>query len=103
MPGGWAGSARREQLPHNWQSEIRPRILRRDEYRCTWVDNGARCIEQATDVDHIGDRHDHRDQNLASLCGWHHLRKSSAEGNAARRARPRPSERHETEAHPGLA
>lgn len=100
MPGGWAGSDRRSELPPDWP-QIRARILARDEGRCTWVTEGDRCSEDATDVDHIRDRHDHRPENLASLCGWHHDRKSSAEGNAAQRGRRR-TERHPREAHPGL-
>jgi len=41
---------------------------------------------RATDVDHIipGDNHD--EWNLTSLCSWHHLRKSSADGIVGRKA-----------------
>lgn len=101
MPGGWSDSNRRAELPPNWASEIRPRILERDGYRCTAIlrNNGRRCPDKATDVDHVGDRHDHCDENLASLCEWHHDRKSSAEGNAARK---RISSRRPPERHPGL-
>lgn len=101
MPGHWAGSTRREQLPPNWAREIRPRILTRDNYQCTWVDERAvRCGETASDVDHIRDPHDHSDGNLRALCSWHHARKSSAEGNAARW---RFRARRLVEPHPGLA
>ncbi len=104
MPGQWEGSDRRDELPPGWRTIIRPRILRRDGYRCTWVTEGERCEAQATDVDHIDRGNDHRDENLASVCAWHHGRKSSAEGLAARaaRARYRPTNRRPSEAHPGL-
>lgn len=96
MPGAWEGG--RRVLPADW-ARIRRRVLERDGHRCTWVTDGQRCSERATDVDHIGDRDDHDDDNLAGLCSWHHDRKSSAQGNAAR---VRRTERHPTEPHPGL-
>ena len=100
MPGGWAGSRRRAELPPNWYTEIRPAILQRDGYQCRAVlADGRRCTERATDVDHIGNRHDHRPANLQALCGWHHGRKSSSEGNRAQR---RYSNRRPPERHPGL-
>jgi 5-methylcytosine-specific restriction endonuclease McrA len=101
MSGKWAGSQRRAQLPSNWYTEIRPAILQRDAYRCTEsLRDGTRCAEPGTDVDHIGDPHLHHLSNLRLLCSWHHNKKSSAQGNAARLTPPplrRPSE-----AHPGL-
>lgn len=105
MSGQWADSTRREQLPPNWW-EIRAGILDRDGHQCTAIrtDTDTRCRAEATDVDHVDDRHDHRPENLASLCSWHHDRKSSAEGNAARWAKPRPpTQRFPTEVHPGLS
>ena len=92
MTGGWVGSARRDSLPPGWHA-IRRRILARDHHRCVL------CGAPASEVDHVGDRHDHSDANLRSLCTPHHARRSSAQGNAARwavRAR-RPPEQH-----PGL-
>lgn len=97
----WSSSDRRAQLPSNWQRVIRPRILRRDGHRCTWIDQGQRCTERATEVDHRRRGDDHRDSNLRSLCGPHHATKSSAEGHAARRARP-SRRRRPPEAHPGI-
>lgn len=101
--GQWAGSNRREQLPANWQT-IRRLTLRRDDHRCTWRHEGVRCPEVATDVDHIRPGNDHADENLRSLCGFHHLKKSSAEGGAARAAIWRRNNRkfRRTESHPGL-
>lgn len=101
MPGNWEGSNRRAQLPPNWYTEIRPAILQRDGHRCTErLRDGSRCTEPGTDVDHIGDPHNHQHDNLRLLCGWHHNKKSSAQGNAAR-LRPPPL-RRPPEAHPGL-
>lgn len=101
MPGRWAGSNRRAELPPNWYSEIRPAVLKRDGYRCTaTLSDDTRCIEPATDVDHLGDKHDHRLENLAAKCGWHHRKKTSAQGNAARQRQP--PLRRPPEPHPGL-
>jgi 5-methylcytosine-specific restriction protein A len=104
MTMAWSSSDRRAQLPSNWQRVVRPRILRRDGYRCTWVDHGHRCTARATEVDHRRRGDDHRDSNLRSLCGPHHAKKSSAEGVAARRTgRPvRQPARRPAEPHPGL-
>ncbi len=77
------------------------RVLRRDSYRCQAKDSlGVRCDAYANQCDHIvaGDNHD--EDNLQALCRWHHDRKSSAEGAAARR--PRATQRREPEAHPGM-
>ncbi len=100
MSGGWQGSNRREELPPDWYTRIRPRIIRRDRGECQWrMAVGGICGEPGTDVDHRGDPGDHRDENLQLLCPRHHKRKSSAEGNAARR--PRPSRLRKPEQHPG--
>lgn len=104
MPG-WQGSDRRERLPADWQSSIRPRILKRDGYRCTARDqDGTRCEELATDVDHVRRGDIHEDWNLTSLCSWHHDRKSAKEGAAAA-ARKKAANRkrfRRVETHPGL-
>ncbi len=94
----WSGSARRSTLPRQWQA-IRRTVLDRDGHRCTWVDDGRRCNRPANQVDHLGDRDDHTLANLTSLCAWHHARKSSRQGNDARR---RPTERRAPDPHPGL-
>lgn len=94
----WEGSTRRRRLPPDWET-IRRRILRRDGWRCTAVDDGRRCSRPASDVDHVQHGDDHRPSNLASLCSYHHRKKSSAEGNAARE---RPTMRRPPEPHPGL-
>lgn len=95
MPGGWVGSDRKSQLPAGWESRIRPAIIARDSGRCRWIEGGQRCRERGTDVDHIGDPHDHSLANLRLLCSAHHDRRTSAQGLAAKRAKAaRNVERH---------
>lgn len=96
MPGGWVGSTRAARLPPNWATEIRPRILARDNHTCHLCGGPG-----ADRVDHITPGDDHTDANLAAVHDtvWPHCHryKSSAEGNAAK-----PRERRSPEAHPGL-
>lgn len=94
----WQGSTRRARLPTNWNT-TRQRILDRDGHRCTWIEQGQRCLLEAKEVDHITNTDDHSDSNLRSLCSPHHRAKTQAESAAARwkvKAQ-RPSEKH-----PGL-
>lgn len=103
MPN-WEGSDRRSRLPADWP-KIRRRVLRRDGGQCTALDQaGARCVELATDVDHIEPGDNHSPSNLGSLCDWHHKQKSSREGAAAYAAKRRALEKkfRRTEQHPGL-
>lgn len=97
MPGGWADSHRREQLPANWARQIRPAILYRDNYQCTRLQRGVRCPERATDVDHIRPGGPDTPENLTSLCTLHHRQKTAQEGNNAR-----TRQRREAEPHPGV-
>ncbi len=84
MPGGWVGSDRRERLPADWE-ERRLTVLRESGYRCeVTMRDGSRCRDKATDVDHREAGDDHSHGNLQAICTWHHRRKSSREGNAAR-------------------
>lgn len=93
-------SARAERLPSDWTTR-RVRVLRRDSYKCQARDaTGSKCGAPANQVDHIKHGDDHSYENLQALCRWHHARKSSAEGVAARR--PRPTQRRDPEGHPGL-
>jgi 5-methylcytosine-specific restriction enzyme A len=99
MPWDSGRSARSERLPDDWAVR-RIRVLRRDGYRCqARLEDGGICAHPASDVDHVqrGDNHDLA--NLQALCKWHHARKSSAEGAAARK--PRPTQKRAPEAHPG--
>lgn len=92
-------SDRAPRLPSDWSTR-RVRVLRRDGYRCMARDStGARCGQPANQVDHIVAGDDHSLDNLQSLCRWHHARKSSAEGAAARR--PRARQARDPEPHPG--
>jgi 5-methylcytosine-specific restriction protein A len=99
MPGNWEGSHRREQLPPGWETRIRPAIIARDSGRCRWIENNRRCPEPGTDVDHVGDPHDHSLANLRLLCRTHHNRRSSRQGNDAQRAR----RLRNVEPHPALS
>lgn len=83
-PQPWAGSNRRAELPKDWPRR-RARILKRDGYRCTHTEDGRRCLADATDVHHVGDRDDHDETNLASLCAPHHWAETAAEAAQARR------------------
>ncbi|HEX6968620.1 MAG TPA: HNH endonuclease [Micromonosporaceae bacterium] len=98
MGTGWHGSNRRAELPPDWPA-IRARIWARDHGRCQWPTDTGPCHWPGRDVDHRADPHDHSDTNLWVLCGWHHDRKTAAEGNAARR---RFSTKRPPEPHPGL-
>lgn len=100
MTGQWRGSTRRARLPADWSSR-RGRVLSRDGYQCTATDDyGTRCDEPATDVDHVDPGDNHAEANLASLCGWHHARKSAREGGTAAHVRHAPH-RRPPEPHPG--
>lgn len=95
--GGWADSDRKDFLPPDWW-KIRGQVLKRDGWRCRWIlPSGARCPRKATDVDHMGDRDDHRLERLRSLCADHHKKVTARQAIAARAAkvkkRPRRTER----------
>lgn len=93
-------SARAERLPSDWQTR-RMRVLRRDRYCCQARDSlGVQCGAPANQVDHVLPNDDHDYDNLQALCRWHHDRKSSAEGAAARRPKARQS--RDPEPHPGF-
>jgi 5-methylcytosine-specific restriction endonuclease McrA len=84
-PDAWAGSTRKQTLPVDWD-RLRRAVLKRDGHRCRWMDNGQRCNQPATDVDHIKDRNDHSMSNLRSLCGPHHLKRTSQQAYEAKMA-----------------
>lgn len=101
MAGGWAGSNRRRRLPANWAA-IRQQVIERDGGQCTaTLDDGTRCTNRGSEVDHIrAMTDDHTLAALQLLCRWHHYRKSSREGNMSNRVRVR--ERRDAEPHPGI-
>ena len=90
----WEGSTRRDRLPRNWNSELRPAVFARDGDIC-WI-----CGEPGADeIDHKIQGDDHRLENLAPIHGWRtglqcHARKSAAEGAAARPRLYRSPEPH---------
>lgn len=95
----WEGSDRSSRLPKDWRQR-RAAVLERDGHRCTvQMRDGTRCRDRATEVDHLVAGDDHRLENLRAICTWHHLRKSSGEGNAGR---TRLTSRRAPERHPGL-
>lgn len=96
----WANSTRRQRLPSNW-SFLREQVKKRAGDQCeAYLNNGLRCVEVGTDCDHIVAGDNHSLDNLQLLCSWHHKRKSSQEGQ---RAKKKPiTERHPKERHPGL-
>lgn len=100
----WSTSNRRAELPADWDSTRRPRVLARDGHRCVArMRDGSRCpTTTGLEVDHIGDRLDHEDANLQTLCRWHHRAKTQGESAAARRRRPRERRARPAESHPGL-
>ena len=85
-------SWRASPLPKGWPT-IRRRILERDDYTCQIQLPG--CTGLATDVDHIGDRDDHSDDNLRSGCSSCHDRRTYQQTLA------RPPRRRGSESHPG--
>lgn len=94
MTGKWRGRSatdRASELPPDW-ALIRAEILDRDNHRCVWeLPSGGRCPNQATDVDHINSKWDHSPENLRSLCGPHHDKRTAFQGAreaAAQRALP---------------
>lgn len=91
--GGWQHSTRRDRLPKNWVSVIRPAVLRRDHHQCRLRYEDI-CIGVATEVDHIERGDDHSMGNLQAACQPCHGRKSSQEGDQARPRLNRPPETH---------
>lgn len=56
----------------------------------------------STDVDHIGDRDNHKDDNLRGLCSPCHAKRSSQQGNEAKAAKSAPQQFGQPlEDHPG--
>ena len=89
----WEGSTRRDRLPANWKTEVRPSILERDKHRCQ-LQHEDICIGTASEVDHIVAGDDHAPANLQAICTPCHRFKSSSEGAAARPRINRPPEPH---------
>jgi 5-methylcytosine-specific restriction protein A len=96
---GWESSDRRDRLPTNW-AKVRQEVFKRYGRRCVWrLPSGKQCPREATEIDHIQAKtDDHSIAALRPLCGFHHDKKSAAEGRAAQAAkkasRYRPREEH---------
>lgn len=91
-------SRRRQELPRGW-GRIRAAVLERDGGRCVL------CGGVATDVDHVGDRFDHRLEALRSLCRECHKRRTwlqALEARRERRGRGCRRRLREPGRHPGL-
>lgn len=96
MSGGWSSSNRKSRLPAGW-AKIRARILERDPI-CKICS-----VRPSQFCDHIVAKADlNGPADLQGVCGPCHDRKSSAEGNDAQRANPKPGRKRPPEAHPGL-
>ena len=91
-------SRRRSELPADWPI-IRRDVLERDQHTCQL--HGPRCTTRATEVDHVGDRHDHGRANLRAACHPCHAERTTAQGHAAAR-QARAAAQHPRERHPGL-
>lgn len=99
--GKWAGSERKSRLPSDW-AQRRAAVFKRAGGQCEAPSrDGKRCWRRATDCDHVVAGDNHELSNLRALCKKHHAAKSSAEGVAARTAKP-TSKRPPAEQHPGL-
>jgi 5-methylcytosine-specific restriction protein A len=78
----WAAqSARKASLPKDWW-RIRWQVLERDHHRCQ-IRIPDRCIGVANQVDHAGDRNDHRPENMRAACGPCHAHRSANQGGVA--------------------
>jgi 5-methylcytosine-specific restriction endonuclease McrA len=96
MAGGWRGSDRRSRLPSNW-AKIRAAVLARDS-TCVLCR-----VRPSKFCDHIQAKtDDHSETALQGVCGPCHDQKSSAEGNAAQKANPKPGRTRPPEQHPGV-
>ncbi|MGC9543606.1 HNH endonuclease [Streptomyces sp. UG1] len=93
------GTRRTSPLPADWAAR-RAAVFERDGNRCTWLEDGQRCTQEASDCDHIGDPDDHSLDALRALCGYHHRKRTALQARLARG--PMPSRERPRAAHPGL-
>lgn len=104
MPGGWAGSDRRDRLPKWWPVTVRRIVARDPVCRCLGCPKCSTpkllCARASKEADHIIPGDDHRDLNLRGICRPCHGYKSSQEGAEAKAAKKRPTGLFE-ESHPG--
>ncbi len=87
----WRSSTRRAQLPRNWPA-IRRVILKRDPTcRLRYAEV---CTLTSTEVDHIGDPHNHAVHNLRGVCHACHAKRTQEQARDAVRRRARAPETH---------
>lgn len=102
MPTGWQGSTRRATLGREFFRN-RAAVLRDAGHQCQ-IRYPDICTGAANQADHIGDRLDHRRENLRAACPECHQHRSSQQGGqaAGRRAQARvAARRRPVERHPG--
>lgn len=100
----WARqSVRRASLPKEFFRN-RAIVLKRDGHQCR-IGYPDRCIGTANQADHVGDRNDHRVENLRAACAPCHAHRSAQQGGQAAgqaRAARSAARRRPPERHPGL-
>lgn len=103
MASGWKGSTRRATLGKEY-FRSRAAVMRRDAHQCQIRTPGL-CIGTANQCDHIGDRLDHRPENMRAACEPCHLHRSGQQGGRAAGVQRRAqvaARRRPTEPHPGV-
>lgn len=96
----WSGSDRKGRLPVDWE-RLRQQVLRLCGHQCEWIEDGYRCTNEATDVDHRIPGDDHSLVNLQGLCNPHHLTKTGREVQEAQ-AKIKALRRLPEEKQPGI-
>lgn len=87
---------------HAAPAAVRRAVLTRDGNHCTAITDGVRCSARATEVHHIVEHDDggpDTEDNLTSLCAWHHRKLTAAYAN---RVRWKHTTKRPTPPHPGL-
>lgn len=75
----WETSDRRGRLPRDWLHR-RQEVFKIHGRQCYIVEDGHRCTNESTEVDHVNAGDDHSFENLRPICHPHHRSKSSSEG-----------------------
>lgn len=104
----WADGEGRD-LPANWPALVRavkhrakatsPLGIEQCEARLPRT--GRRCPDKGRDVDHIGDKDDHRLEVLRLKCHHHHSQKTAGQGHSAWAAKKAPKKTLRRDEHPG--
>lgn len=71
-----------------------------EQCEATLPRSGRRCPDRGIDVDHIGDKDDHRLGKLRLKCEHHHDKKTARQGHQAWAAKKKKAKRP-PEGHPG--